>query len=127
MADRVLAHGTATACLISPREFFREALKFSACSALAWHNHSSGDPTPFREDIQLTHRLKAAGESLGVSLADHIVLGSDSWNSFRAAEGLGYLWGLMGRGVPIPRGQSDQLCPNKGSDYKSLHFSLIFW
>ncbi len=87
LADRVLAHGTATACLISPREFFREALKFSACSALAWHNHPSGDPTPSREDIQLTRRLRAAGESLGVSLADHIVLGRDSWHSFRAAEG----------------------------------------
>ncbi len=87
LADRVLAHGTATACLISPREFFREALKFSAVSALAWHNHPSGDPTPSREDIQLTNRLRAAGESLGVPLADHIVTGSTSWHSFRAAEG----------------------------------------
>ncbi|MBL0212258.1 MAG: hypothetical protein IPQ13_15305 [Holophagaceae bacterium] len=87
LADRVLAHGTATACLISPREFFREALRLGACSALAWHNHPSGDPSPSREDIQLTKRLRAAGESLGVPLADHIVLGSSAWHSFRAAEG----------------------------------------
>ncbi len=76
-----------TATLVSPREFFREALRYGATSALAWHNHPSGDPTPSREDIALTGRLRAAGESLGVPLADHMVLGSDRWHSFRAAEG----------------------------------------
>jgi DNA repair protein RadC len=87
IADRVLAHGTATACLISPREFFREALRYGATTALAWHNHPSGDPTPSREDCALTTRLRTAGESLGVPLADHMVIGRDTWHSFRAAEG----------------------------------------
>ena len=87
LADRVLSHGTATATLISPREFFREALRYGATSALAWHNHPSGDPTPSREDMALTGRLRSSGESLGVPLADHIILGSDRWHSFRAAEG----------------------------------------
>ncbi|WP_243317711.1 JAB domain-containing protein [Geothrix paludis] len=87
IADRILAHGTATACLISPREFFREALRFGATSALAWHNHPSGDPTPSREDILLTNRMRAAGESLGVPLVDHMVIGRDTWHSFRAADG----------------------------------------
>lgn len=87
LADRILSQGTATACLISPREFFREALKFGANSALAWHNHPSGDPSPSREDIALTKRLRTSGESLGVPLADHIIVGRDSFHSFRAAEG----------------------------------------
>jgi DNA repair protein RadC len=87
LADRILAQGVATACLISPREFFREALRYGAVSAIAWHNHPSGDPTPSREDLALTKRLRASGESLGVPLADHIVVGSDSFHSFRAAEG----------------------------------------
>ncbi len=87
LADRILSHGTATATLISPREFFREALRYGATTALGWHNHPSGDPTPSREDIALTTRLRAAGESLGVPLADHLVLGGDRWHSFRAAEG----------------------------------------
>ncbi len=87
LADRILAQGTATACLISPREFFREALRFGGTTALAWHNHPSGDPSPSREDIALTKRLRASGESLGVPLADHIIVGSDSFHSFRAAEG----------------------------------------
>lgn len=87
LAERILSQGTATATLISPREFFREALRYGASSALAWHNHPSGDPTPSREDIQLTRRLQASGESLGVPLADHLILGRDSYHSFRAAEG----------------------------------------
>ncbi len=87
LADRVLAQGTATACLISPREFFREALRFGATTALAWHNHPSGDPNPSRVDCALTSRLRSAGESLGVPLADHVVLGHERWHSFRAAEG----------------------------------------
>lgn len=89
LADRILSQGTATATLISPREFFREALRFGATTALAWHNHPSGDPSPSREDMALTTRLRSAGESLGVPLADHVVLGGDRWHSFRAAEGWG--------------------------------------
>ena len=87
LADRILSQGTATATMISPREFFREALRFGATTALAWHNHPSGDPTPSREDCALTTRLRSAGESLGVPLADHLVLGRESWHSFRASEG----------------------------------------
>jgi DNA repair protein RadC len=85
LAERVLSQGTATGTLISPREFFREALRFGATSALAWHNHPSGDPEPSHEDIQLTRRLRAAGESLGVPLADHLILGRERYHSFRAA------------------------------------------
>ena len=87
LAERILSQGTATATLISPREFFREALRYGATTALAYHNHPSGDPTPSREDVQLTRRLQAAGESLGVPLADHLVLGVDRFHSFRASEG----------------------------------------
>jgi len=87
LAERILSHGTASATLISPREFFREALRYGASQALAFHNHPSGDPMPSREDTQLTHRLRAAGESLGVALADHIILGATSFHSYRAAEG----------------------------------------
>ncbi len=87
LAERILSQGTATATLISPREFFREALRYGATTVLAFHNHPSGDPAPSREDIQLTRRLQAAGESLGVPLADHLILGGDRYHSFRAAEG----------------------------------------
>lgn len=87
MADWILSKGTASACMVSPREFFRAALQAGASSALAYHNHPSGDPSPSREDTALTKRLRSAGESLGVPLADHIVVGDCRATSFRAAEG----------------------------------------
>ncbi len=87
LAERILSQGVATGTLISPREFFREALRYGATSALAFHNHPSGDPTPSLEDTQLTRRLRASGESLGVPLADHVILGRERFHSFRAAEG----------------------------------------
>lgn len=87
LAERILSQGTSTGTLISPREFFREALRYGATSALAFHNHPSGDPAPSREDALLTRRLRAAGDSLGVPLADHLILGADRYHSFRAAEG----------------------------------------
>jgi DNA repair protein RadC len=86
LAERILATGTATALMISPREFFREGLRLGASTVIAFHNHPSGDPTPSKEDIQITRRLRTAGESLGVPLSDHIVVGGDKYHSFRAAE-----------------------------------------
>jgi DNA repair protein RadC len=87
LAERTLAQGIPTAVLISPREFFREALRYGATSAVAWHNHPSGDCEPSKEDKLITKRLRASGESLGVPLSDHIILGGERYYSFRAAEG----------------------------------------
>jgi DNA repair protein RadC len=87
LADRILSQGTSHATLVTPREFFREALRFGAVSAVAFHNHPSGEVIPSREDRALTRRLREAGEALGVPLVDHLILGAGTFHSFRAAEG----------------------------------------
>ena len=87
LAERILSQGSPTATLITPREFFREALKFGAVRTVAFHNHPSGDPTPSGEDRILTRRLREAGHALGVPLSDHVILGADRFHSFREAEG----------------------------------------
>jgi DNA repair protein RadC len=87
LADREISRGTATGTLISPREFFREALRYGAVLVLAWHNHPSGDPRPSREDCSLTQRLRQVGEVLGIPLSDHIIIGAEQSHSFRSAEG----------------------------------------
>ena len=89
VADRILSQGTANATVVSPREFFREALRFGAVSAIAFHNHPSGEVQPSREDRLLTGRLRAAGDTLGVPLVDHLVVGHDRFHSFRTEEGWG--------------------------------------
>lgn len=87
IGHKVLSSGTETACLVSPEMVFRAALILGGTSILVSHNHPSGDPTPSREDIFLTKRLRSAGDLLGLPLADHIILGSPEFYSFRASEG----------------------------------------
>ena len=77
--------GTLDASLVHPREVFRFAIRDSASSIILVHNHPSGDPTPSREDIQVTDRLTESGELLGIDVLDHIVLGRDAAISIRAS------------------------------------------
>jgi DNA repair protein RadC len=62
---------------------YKEALKWSAASIIVAHNHPSGDPTPSREDIQVTKRLKEAGEILGIDCLDHLIIGAGRYISLK--------------------------------------------
>jgi DNA repair protein RadC len=67
--------GTLDASLVHPREIFRAACQFAAKAIILVHNHPSGDPTPSREDIKTTERIKQAGEIVGIQVLDHLVVG----------------------------------------------------
>ena len=60
-------------CDAGQRAFFRAALRRSAVSALAVHNHPTGDPTPSDMDIAVTKNLIAAGKALDIKLQYHVV------------------------------------------------------
>jgi len=78
--DRVSV-GSLNQCVVHPREVFKAAALSSAASILLMHNHPTADPTPSREDIAITRRLKEAGELLGILVLDHIIIG-DGYYSF---------------------------------------------
>jgi DNA repair protein RadC len=81
---KVISIGTLNASLVHPREVFREAIAEGGAAVLVGHNHPSGDPTPSREDREVTARLVEAGKLLGIEVLDHIVIGSESrWVSFQ--------------------------------------------
>jgi DNA repair protein RadC len=46
------------------------------------HNHPTGDPNPSPEDMNITRRLREAGELLGIAVIDHIIIGSETYTSF---------------------------------------------
>ena len=95
LAERILSQGTSTATLISPREFFREALRFGATTALAFHNHPSGDPTPSEADIKVTRDLIRAGHLLKIEVDDHLILGrktSERDQDYVSLRELGYFY-----------------------------------
>ncbi|MFK7735698.1 MAG: DNA repair protein RadC [Pirellulaceae bacterium] len=66
--------GTLDASLVHPREVFRAAIRDSASSILLVHNHPSGDPTPSRQDREVTERLKESGKLLGIQVIDHVIV-----------------------------------------------------
>ncbi len=73
--------GSLNQSIVHPREVFKTALLSSAAAIILVHNHPTGDPAPSRDDIEITRRLKEAGEIIGVKLLDHIIIG-DSYTSF---------------------------------------------
>ena len=76
-----ISKGTVNASLVSPRELFIEALQKNAVSIILLHNHPSGDPTPSKEDILITKRIKEAGSLIGIELLDHIIIGNNCYIS----------------------------------------------
>lgn len=78
--DRV-SLGSLNQSIVHPREVFKTACLSSAAAILLLHNHPSGDPTPSREDREITRRLKEAGDLLGITVLDHIIIG-ESYMSF---------------------------------------------
>lgn len=73
----VVSVGTLNSSLVHPREVFKTAILSNAASIILFHNHPSGDPEPSQEDINITTRIKDAGEILGIELLDHIIIGSN--------------------------------------------------
>jgi DNA repair protein RadC len=80
--------GSLNASIVHPREVYKEALRRSAASIICLHNHPSGDPTPSREDIEVTKRLSESGKIIGIDLLDHLIIGE---NKFVSLKEKGYL------------------------------------
>ncbi|MBS6706589.1 MAG: DNA repair protein RadC [Lachnospiraceae bacterium] len=81
LGDAQISRGTVNSALISPRELFLQALAFHAVHIILVHNHPSGNPEPSQEDIVVTRRVRGAGELIGISLLDHIVIGDHCYIS----------------------------------------------
>jgi DNA repair protein RadC len=75
--------GSLNASIVHPREVFKEAIKRSAASIICAHNHPSGDPTPSREDIEVTKRLVECGRMIGIELLDHLIIGDRKFVSLK--------------------------------------------
>jgi DNA repair protein RadC len=85
IAYHEVSRGTLGSTLVHPREIFKAVLLANAAAIVAAHNHPSGDPTPSPDDLELTHRLAAAGDVLGIPMLDHIIIGDGCYYSFKEA------------------------------------------
>ncbi|WP_325167419.1 RadC family protein [Lederbergia citri] len=75
--------GSLNASIVHPREVFKEAIRRSAASIICLHNHPSGDPSPSREDIEVTKRLVECGKMVGIELLDHLIIGDKKYVSMK--------------------------------------------
>ena len=82
MREDLISEGILTASLVHPREVFAPAIREAASSLLLVHNHPSGDPSPSREDREITARLRGVGEMVGIPVLDHVVVAEDGFRSF---------------------------------------------
>jgi len=85
IADETQQSGTVDHTPVYPREVVRRALELGATGLILVHNHPSGDPTPSKADIEMTREIVAAGEKLGLSVHDHVVIGKSGETSFKTA------------------------------------------
>ncbi len=85
IATSTISVGGLTSSIAHPREVFREAIRHSAAALILVHNHPSGDPSPSREDIQLTRQMMKAGDVMGIPVLDHIILANDDFLSIKEA------------------------------------------
>jgi len=80
-SERCLARGSLTGVEVHPRDVFRPLIRSAAAAVIFCHNHPSGDPTPSRQDLELTARLREVGDLCGISVLDHIVVGWEGFSS----------------------------------------------
>lgn len=83
LGKKTLFKGTMTRSIVSPVEVFKEALRYGCASIIVIHNHPSGSPQPSSQDIALTKRLIEAGELIGISVLDHLIIGTEGYISMR--------------------------------------------
>ena len=72
---------------VDPKIIFRNALLFGAVSIILIHNHPSGDVEPSEDDLEMTHKLKLAGEFLNIKMLDHIIISQSDFYSIAS-----HLW-----------------------------------
>ena len=83
--EETISMGSLNANIVHPREVFKTALSESAAHIIVAHNHPSGDPTPSREDIEITKKLVETGKIIGIDLLDHVIIGDGRHFSMKEA------------------------------------------
>lgn len=77
-----ISKGTYDQTLVDVRLIMLEAIKNRATSIIIAHNHPSGDPTPSKEDQEVTKKVKEATKTLSITFLDHMIIGNGCYYSF---------------------------------------------
>lgn len=78
-----LSKGGITGTVVDIRLIFKTAFEQNATSILLTHNHPSGKLQASDADLEITKRLKLAGNQLDVKVLDHIIITENGYLSFQ--------------------------------------------
>ena len=76
-----ISEGGITGTVVDPKRVFRTAINNNAINIILAHNHPSGSLKPSKNDLDLTQKLKKAGEYLQIMVLDHLILGDNKYLS----------------------------------------------
>ena len=82
LAVRLVTMGLVNRTIVHPREVFADPIVDRASAIIVAHNHPSGRLEPSAEDVEITSRLKATGDLLGIALLDHLIFTEEGYFSF---------------------------------------------
>jgi DNA repair protein RadC len=83
ISETLVSVGILDASLIHPREVFNPAVKASCHAVILVHNHPSGEAEASNADIEVTKMLYNAGDIIGISILDHIIIGKQGYSSMK--------------------------------------------
>jgi len=81
--DEIMSQGTIDRAPVYPREIIKRALDLNSTAIILAHNHPSGDPTPSQSDVDITKKIIKAGDSIGLTVHDHLIIGRENVASFK--------------------------------------------
>jgi DNA repair protein RadC len=82
--DEKMSDGSVDETAIYTREVIRRAIDLGSTALILVHNHPSGNPAPSRQDIDITRQIAEAAKRMGISVHDHIIIGTEGHSSLRA-------------------------------------------
>ena len=83
----MISSGGVSGTVVDAKMVFHNAMKHLASAMILVHNHPSGNLDASQADIQLTRKLRDAGQLLDVAVLDHLIIGDKGYTSM-ADEGL---------------------------------------
>ena len=81
LKKETISIGTLDKSIIHPREIFAPGLEMRAAAVILVHNHPSGDPKPSEQDKQVAKRIIEAGQLMGVSVVDFLIIAKNGVHS----------------------------------------------
>ncbi|MFA6114332.1 MAG: DNA repair protein RadC [Sphingomonas sp.] len=82
--DELMSEGSIDEAAVYVREVIKRAMDLGSAAIILVHNHPSGDPSPSRADIEITRNMVEGGKRMGITVHDHIIMGTSGHSSLRA-------------------------------------------